>query len=996
MRATGSIVGVMLLSGLFARAAWAAAGGLLGIKPDPRAVESGLYIQPVKPASRAVVTFTVTEPSGVARKRCPVRGAVPLYRGELKDPRKIRLIEAGREIPVQGMATALWPEGTLKFLCLDFLVDLAPGQTKQFKLEYGSSVSLKARSSIKATEGGSVSIDTGKMKVSFAPGSQFCSKISVDGKAVTRGPVTGQLLVSEGSPTGEPTSYRLIIKKVELVESGPVQATVYLKGSYGTKKSVTKLSHQIKKNVARYVFHGFVRMYGGSARMDLIHSFGYNGDENRDFVRRYGLLVPLDAAGGSFVYGGDDGVKKEAVLTGDLQLVQPRHNSWELKGPVADKGKRFGGWAGVKGKAVIGLRDAWQQWPVSFTANEKGDLAIDIYGGAEDTFLDLRYMGPGFQAKTGTNGFHKSKSMYSGEKFSIHYTSGNATQNAAGLLKISDLVLDFTPDADDASIGNGHHDLLVPWPGAKRFSDTRVFGLTGYYHDTGDPRLKKVKTYFDILIDFPYVVHNANEMFGWVDWPDAPDFGRPKGGRFDVSRFGGGVGWTNGERTVMGYIAQYIASGSRRVLKSSHMCVLHTIGFDIEHDGGDGNTGECHRHNQVHWASGGGPRQAGWRGWYMHYWLFGYNETLRSLKELHYVPYTIHPNSNAARWPWHPTWGPNSLVVKETEKRVWVQGSDGTPFHWMNLTRYMTTGESNYVRHTDRIMEFWKRNPTGGKKGVPAGFYVDTATGKVLPGFEKNFKFLGYKPDDPPSPRYATYYWGTYGGASLVAEWAQLTGSTHAVDLILAFGDWHVSDKRGDRRFDIRHSPKGSKFDQLYRSYEGFVPSYVLLRKKSHPEWAQRWIDGMKWRLFDYPYGSPRNLARGARQLEPDEYTAEKYRGTGVKTYGQNGHKIAAGQIMPAIYTLWFLRPEGTELPAGPQPEKPGLDGMAPRGGADPAAREPGVSRSAKEKKAGRLYQMARRAERMGQANVASSLYKKILEKFPGTKVAAKARKKLK
>ena len=43
------------------------------------------------------------------------------------------------------------------------------------------------------------------------------------------------------------------------------------------------------------------------------------------------------------------------------------------------------------------------------------------------------------------------------------------------------------------------------------------------------------------------------------------------------------------------------------------------------------------------------------------------------------------------------------------------------------------------------------------------------------------------------------------------------------------------------------------------------------------------------------------------------------------------------------------------------------------------------------EKKAGRLFQMARRAERMGQRDVAKKLYAQIVEKFPGTEVAVKA-----
>ena len=66
----------------------------------------------------------------------------------------------------------------------------------------------------------------------------------------------------------------------------------------------------------------------------------------------------------------------------------------------------------------------------------------------------------------------------------------------------------------------------------------------------------------------------------------------------------------------------------------------------------------------------------------------------------------------------------------------------------------------------------------------------------------------------------------------------------------------------------------------------------------------------MEWRLFDYPYGSPKRLVRGAKPLSPEEYTADNWHATGVRCYGQNGHKIYAAQAMEALYTLWLLRPQ--------------------------------------------------------------------------------------
>ncbi|MHC4716084.1 MAG: exo-rhamnogalacturonan lyase family protein [Planctomycetota bacterium] len=827
-------------------------------QPDPRAAASGLYIQPVAPARRAALEFTVAEPSGVARRRSPVRGALPMRRGELGDPKRIRLADdRGRNVPVQGFATAFWPEGTVKFLCVDFLTDLAAGQVRTYRLEYGTAVAPAAGEAVEVAEAdGAVTVDTGVLSVRFAPGEQFCGRVKVAGRDILRSKIVGHLAASEGDPKAPARVYPLLIREVKVVERGPVQATVYLRGSYGRLLSATELKWQQQAKVPRYVFHGFVRLYAGLVRMDVIHSFGYNGDEDADFVRSYGLTVPL-AAGGkrTFTYGGDGGAARQIALAGDLTLVQPGHSSWRLAGAAEAAGRRFGGWAAVKGEAgsaIVGLRDAWQQWPVRFRANAAGDLTVDIHGGTDEQFLDLRYEGEGFDRKSG-KGFHKSASMYPGDRYSHRY-GGAPYLRAMGLLKISELVIDFRPGARPAAVGNGHHQMLLPWAGARRFSDTRVLGLTGYYHPGGSKRMRRAKDYFDILLDYPIAAHNANGMYGWVDWPDAPDFRRPVGDsdRFDTRYYGGGVGWSNGERQPAGYLYHFLAGGHRRALDLGHQTVLHTIGFDVEHPGGDNNTGMCHRHSQVHWGTGGGPRQAGWRGWYTHYWLTGHNEILRSLKELHFVPYGVHRLATRAKWPWHHSFHPDTLLLPETTGNVHVEAQHNTPFHVMNLLRWITTGEKRYVRFHDGIMAFWKKNPyveADGKRTAPAGFAADWRTGRpaASPAGARPAKS---DPDDPAAPGYNVYRWSTYGGPELVTDWAMLTGSPEAVDVILAFGDYYASEKRGPRRVDLGCSDGRSRGAgwQLYTAYEAVAPSYALLRGKTHPERAERWRKGMLWR----------------------------------------------------------------------------------------------------------------------------------------------------
>jgi hypothetical protein len=844
-----------------------------------------------------------------------------MFRGELKDPRKIRLLnQRGEGLPVQAKATARWPEGTIKFLCLDFLTDLEPNQAKSFALEYGTEVESGAESHLQVKKDGqSLSFDTGILQVSFAPGRQFCSEIKVNGRRVTEGAVTGRAEISKGEPLSVPQSYPLLVERVELVEQGLVQATVYLKGSYGNEVSATELSREKKRNIPRYPVHAFVRLYADSGRIHVIHSFGYNGDENQDFVRRYGLVVPTVSKNPKLVFGGDRGAANEVEVNGKVRLAQLNHNTWKMSGPRQSAGKRFGGWAALKGNqnsVVAGLRHAWQQWPVSFSTDPSGALTLDIYGGDEEAFLDLRYKGPDFDRKTG-EGFHRSKSMFTGEAYSRSY--GEARHRAMGLLKISELFLDFTPGADPPAVGNGFHQLLAPWPGAKRFAETRVFGLTGYYHDK-DPRHPRAQTYFNILLDFPLAAHEVNGLYGWVDYPDAPDFGQPKNGKFDTSIFKGGVGWTNGERQLMGYFGHYAASGWQRALDTGHQTALHTIGIDIEHYGGDQTQGGPHRHNQVHWGDAGGPRQAGWRGWYMHYWLTGHNEVWRTIQELHPVPTAAHKNSNIMRWPYHPSWYPEIWPLQRDWKWTWVHSSDGTPFHFMNLMRWETNGDRAFVRFTEKLMEFWSSNPfieKEDKKMGPTMFKVDLEKDSII--YSDSTRFAPADPENPPHPYCHTYYFNTYGAVTLASQWAQLTGSKHAVDLILLIGDYHAAEARGNQRVDIRNSDRrqGAHPWQLYNALEGMAPAYWLLRRASHPKRAERWKKAMEWRLFNYVYGSPGRMAKDAMPLGSESYTAENWKATNVRCDGKNGPKIFAATAMTGVYTLWFSHAKNPKAETG-------------------------------------------------------------------------------
>ncbi len=89
-----------------------------------------------------VVPLTIDEPTGVRRENWPVRRGVPFPPGVLSTPAHVRLVNPdGTVSPCVVEATARWPDGSVKWILIDFPVTLAPQASAVFRLEYGPGVS---------------------------------------------------------------------------------------------------------------------------------------------------------------------------------------------------------------------------------------------------------------------------------------------------------------------------------------------------------------------------------------------------------------------------------------------------------------------------------------------------------------------------------------------------------------------------------------------------------------------------------------------------------------------------------------------------------------------------------------------------------------------------------------------------------------------------------------------------------------------------------------
>ena len=87
--------------------------------------------------SALTVPLLLDEPAGVARRTAPVSASVPFARGALGTPAVWVAAPEGRPVPAQTTVLERWPDGSVRWLLVDFLADVGPHAHTTFVLHAG-------------------------------------------------------------------------------------------------------------------------------------------------------------------------------------------------------------------------------------------------------------------------------------------------------------------------------------------------------------------------------------------------------------------------------------------------------------------------------------------------------------------------------------------------------------------------------------------------------------------------------------------------------------------------------------------------------------------------------------------------------------------------------------------------------------------------------------------------------------------------------------------
>ena len=378
---------------------------------------------------------------------------VPWPRGRLNRETTFALTSPQREaVAVQSWPLAYWPDGSLKWTGHALPAD-AP-QARTYSLTPGTAAVPTTKVSV-VEDAEHILIETGCVQCRLARhGTILIKSLVRAGREIASG---GRLVclrqdqpdldainrVDQEVFTGE-------IARATVEQTGPVRAVVRLEGRHCNAAGRSWLPFSVR-----------LYFYAGSDAVRLMHTFIFDGDEQKDFIRGLGLRfdVHLDdelhnrhvrfAGEGAGIWG--EGVRNITGLRrdpgaavraaqiagqacppvdqwaktvssrlnlipawGDYTLTQPSANSFEIRKRTqagygwiaADQGGRAGGTGyigGASGGVAFGLRDFWQRHPTQLDIRHAQTAAAEVtlwLWSPDAPAMDIRYYHDGMGMDT--------------------------------------------------------------------------------------------------------------------------------------------------------------------------------------------------------------------------------------------------------------------------------------------------------------------------------------------------------------------------------------------------------------------------------------------------------------------------------------------------------------------------------------------------------------------------------------------------------------------
>lgn len=571
---------------------------------------------------------------------------VPWPRGALRKDQAFVLSGDEGDLPCQSWPTAYWPDGSLKWTAHALpAMDAAPGK---LRLRPGSTGAKGGKQLTVKESPDAVVIDTGVIECTVPrQGAEIVRSLRRGGRDIAR---AGKLVaLCDDSPDGSTrqTAYESRLQRVTLEQRGPQRSVVKLEGLHRAQDGAQDGAR------AWLPFTLRLYLYAGAESVRIMHTFVFDGDEQKDFVRGLGLRfdVPLvDAPHDRHVrFGGEDGglwaegvrnltglrrdpgaavrkaqlagqavppiaerVNKSLHLIpawGDYSLAQLSPDSFRIRKRTkaghgwidAAWGRRAPGLGyigGAKGGLAFGMRDFWQRHPTQLDIrNAHTDAAqVTLWIWSPDApAMDLRFYHDGMGMETHADELQALDVTYE------DYEKGFGTP--VGVARSSEFTLwalDATPAREQlvrmaTQVQSPPQLCAAP----AHILATRAFGNLYALPDRSTSARAHIEDRLDAHFAFYRDEVEQRRWYGFWDHGDVRhtyDTDRHEW-RYDV----GGYAWANSELSPDLWLwYAFLRSGRADIFRMGEAMVRHTTDVDTYHLGRFAGLGT--RHNVQHWG----------------------------------------------------------------------------------------------------------------------------------------------------------------------------------------------------------------------------------------------------------------------------------------------------------------------------------------------------------------------------------------------------------
>lgn len=712
----------------------------------------------------------------------PVSFGIPFCKGEMKptDPFSLTT-DKGEVIPADFWPTAYWPDGSVKW---GGFATVVPGGTESVQFSPFPAPSRDGKG-----EAGTLNVDTSDSHICINTGS-LRAYIPKNGYAILDSLVLGGVKVAgrgqlvctrQNQPYGEDLQqisflhYTSEIHHVEVERAGNVRAVVKIEGKYlmdltHVKLDIVPTSADLGKNEAPIAWLPFtVRLYfyAGSEQVRLVHTFIYNGDQDRDFIRSLGIRfeVPMreQAYNRHIAFATQDGgVWTESVqpLSGRRLLGNsPKWEGMQVQGqriPEPDAFDENGRnllhhWARWNTFRLMQLSDQGysiqkrahtnNQWIGTHTGHRAAGYAFagDVSGGLGLSVKDFWESYPAslqVDSATHDNAFLTAY-LWSPEGGAMdlrHYDNIAHDLNASyedvqpgmstpyGIARTSTLTL--IPEraypgkaAIAARARQQEEDApLVCTP--EYLHSRRAFGVWSL-PDSSNPRRAAVEKQLSEYLDFYRQAVDEHHWYGFWNYGDFMHQYDPARHewKYDV----GGFAWDNTELGSISWLwYSFLRTARPDVWRMAEAMTRHCMEVDVYHLGPYAGLGS--RHNVSHWGCGAKEARISQAAWNRFYYYLTTDERTGDLmtatRDADQMLYTIDPMRLALPREKYPCTAPARLRI----------GPDWVAYAGNWMTEYERTRDVKYLKKIQAGMKSIAALPNGMFTG-PGVLGFDPATG---------------------------------------------------------------------------------------------------------------------------------------------------------------------------------------------------------------------------------------------------------------------------